>query len=321
MTESAAAIVLSTPGNAELRGVKAFELRPHDVLIRTAYSGISTGTDRWVMQGRFTWNDFSWPLVPGYQRSGIVEAIGDSVASVAIGQHVVATASIPFEEADAGWGSHAALAVSVEHEVFDGTGIPLLRSCLLVSAQVGVNAASRITAPDGAAVVVVGDGIIGSSAALAALARGYRVLVLGRHEERLAPLRDFGVNTNATVAEWSPVAAIDTAQSDESFAAYVDELPTGFGEIVFSGHSPGGVTSWADMELMQKRELTAHFVSGWTRARLERTLELMKSGDLAVDRLIGTVADSAVSATELANSIIVGGISSTAAAIDWSAIS
>jgi bacteriochlorophyllide a dehydrogenase len=304
-----------------LRAVRAAELGAHGVLVRTTYSGISTGTDRWVMQGRFTWNDFSWPLVPGYQRSGVVEAIGDAVESVAIGQRVVTTASLPFTEADAGWGGHAALAISAEHEVFDGTGIPPLRSSLLVSAQVGVNAASRITASPGSAIVVIGDGIIGSSAALAALARGYHVLVSGRHEERLAPLREFGLNTDASVADWAPVAAIDTAQSDDSFAAYVDELPAGSGEIVFSGHSPGGVTSWADMEHMQKRELTAHFVSGWTRPRLERTLELMRSGELPVDRLVGIVADSAVSVAELAHSVIGGSIGSTAAAIDWLAIS
>jgi bacteriochlorophyllide a dehydrogenase len=316
----APAIVLSEPGRPVLASVTPAGLEPNGVLIRTSYSGISTGTDRWVMQGRFTWHDFSWPLVPGYQRSGVVEAVGDAVESVRVGQQVVATASLPFTEADAGWGGHAALAVSVEHEVFDGTGIPPLRSSLLVSAQVGVNAASRITAPPGSAVVVVGDGIIGSSAALAAVARGYRVLVIGRHEERLAPLRELGVNTDAAVTEWSPVAAIDTVQSDDSFAAYIDELPMGTGEIVFSGHSPGGVTSWADMERMQKRELTAHFVSGWTRARLEHTLELMRSGDLPVDHLIGIVADSSGSAEELAASVIGGGITSTAAAINWSAI-
>jgi bacteriochlorophyllide a dehydrogenase len=317
---SGPAIVLSEPGRAMLRSVNSRELGANDVLVRTTFSGISTGTDRWVMQGKFTWHDFTWPLVPGYQRSGIVEAVGDAVATVTVGQEVVATASLPFAEADAGWGAHAALAVSSEHEVFDGTGIPPLRSTLLVSAQVGVNAASRITAPAGAAIVVVGDGIIGSSAALAAVARGYDVLVVGRHEERLTPLRKLGVSTDATVAEWSPVAAIDTAQSDESFAAYADELPKGIGEIVFSGHSPGGVTSWADMEHMQKRELTAHFVSGWTRPRLERTLELMKGGYLPVDRLIGIVAESAASATELAESVIAGRIGPTAAAINWSAI-
>jgi bacteriochlorophyllide a dehydrogenase len=316
----APAIVLSEPGKPVLAGVTPAELEPSGVLVRTTYSGVSTGTDRWVMQGRFTWHDFSWPLVPGYQRSGVVEAVGDAVESFVVGQQVATTASLPFTEADAGWGGHAALAVSFEHEVFDGTGIPPLRSSLLVSAQVGVNAASRITAPPGSAVVVIGDGIIGSSAALAAVAKGFRVLILGRHVERLAPLRELGVTTDATVTDWSPVAAIDTVQSDESFAAYVDELPMGSGEIVFSGHSPGGVTSWADMEHMQKRELTAHFVSGWTRARLEHTLELMRSGDLPVDRLIGIVADSAVAAAELAESVIGGQITSTAAAIDWSAI-
>jgi bacteriochlorophyllide a dehydrogenase len=314
------AIVLSTPGTAVIGQVTVAGLGPHGVLVRTTYSGISTGTDRWVMQGKFTWHDFSWPLVPGYQRSGVVEAVGDAVERIKVGQQVVTTASLPFTEADAGWGGHAALAVSVEHEVFDGTDIPPLRSSLLVSAQVGVNAASRITAPSGSAIVVVGDGIIGSSAALAAVARGYRVMVLGRHVERLAPLRELGVTTDATVTDWSPVAAIDTVQSDQSFRAYVDELPMGSGEIVFSGHSPGGVTSWADMEHMQKRELTAHFVSGWTRARLERTLELMRSGDLPVDRLVGIVANTAVAAAELANSVIGGRITSTAAVIDWSAI-
>lgn len=64
----------------------------------------------------------------------------------------------------------------------------------------------------------------------------------------------------------------------------------GTGEIVFSGYSPDGVTCWADMAVLQQLELTAHFVSGWTRPRLEATLAMLRTGDFPIASLISVVA-------------------------------
>ena len=56
------AVVFSKPAHCALQEIKLAELKPKQVLIRTHISGVSTGTDRWVISGRFEWGSFSFPL-------------------------------------------------------------------------------------------------------------------------------------------------------------------------------------------------------------------------------------------------------------------
>ena len=322
MNESASAVVVTAPHRVELSTVQLAELGPRDIHIRTLFSGVSTGTDKWVMQGRFTWSSLRFPLVPGYQRFGVIEALGDEVSGFRLGQEVVATASQPFVNADAAWGGHASLAVSAGDEVYDASGIDPTRASLVISAQVGFNAASRIPQIGSQRVVVYGDGIIGVSGALAAKARGFAVLLVGRHPERMEPLAHLGIETArsgdesaSVVREWSPTAVIDTVQNDAAFNEYVAALPQRTGQIVFSGHSPDGTKAWADMERMQQNELTASFVSGWTRDRVDGTLELMRTGRLPVERFAVVVPGSEIASTM--QTVAEGGLGPVAAVLDW----
>lgn len=324
MNSQALAVLSTAPGAFSVSRIDIGEVGEHDVLIRTLYTGVSTGTDKWVMQGRFVWEDSTFPRVAGYQRSGVVQALGSGVTRFHVGQLVAATASEHLVGVNALWGGHVSLASSADHEVFAADGISPIASALLVSAQVGVNAASRISAQEGSRVLVIGDGIIGASGALAASARGYDVLLVGRHEERLERVRDHGIHTLnsasddlARIADWEPRSAIDTVHSDESFSYYIDAIPERTGEIVFSGHSPDGVTAWVDMAQLAKRELTAHFVSGWTPERLKATLELMRTGKLPVETLVGTVATKVSEVESLMTSVVEGQVKPVAAVIDW----
>ena len=321
---TAQAVVVSGPGVVSVAEVGVPELGPNDVLIRTLFSGVSTGTDKWVMQGRFTWRSLQFPLVPGYQRAGIVEAVGGDVTAVVVGQQVVATESSGFGGALAAWGAHAAHAVTRVEEVYDATGVPPERASLFVSGQVGYNAASRVIERDENRVVVYGDGIIGASGALAARARGFDVLLVGRHTERLAPLAALGILTAhsgagsaAALRDWRPTAVIDTVQNEAAFDEYVDALPSATGQIVYSGHSPDGATAWADMERLQKRELTASFVSGWERARIEGTLHLMRSGAMPLELLVGTPARTLDGIAATTTEVAEGSLAPVAAVLDW----
>lgn len=321
--ESTLAVLCPAPGAVEVRTVQRADLGPHDVLVRTRYSGVSTGTDRWTITDRFGWEPMRYPLVPGYQRSGRVEAVGTAVTAFHRGQRVAATSSTGLQDVH-GWGGHVALAAADESEVLDAEGVDPRAAALVVVAQVGLNAASRVMAPLGARVAVIGDGVVGAAGALAATARGFDVLVVGRHEERLEPLGRLGPRTAdarttaaAALAEWRPQAVIDTVQSDLSFASYVEVLPIRTGQIVFSGHATDGQQGWGSMTRMQQRELTASFVSGWTRERLEQTLRLMRIGRLPLERLVGHVAHGPDAIRETMRDVVAGRVRPTAALLDW----
>jgi L-iditol 2-dehydrogenase len=82
-----------------------------------------------------------------------------------------------------------------------------------------------------------------------------------------------------------PVPVIlDSVQTENSQHEYVPLLERGIGQIVYCGFTPG--TTWADMGLLQQCELTAHFISGWTRPRMEATLDLMAAGKMRLKPLI-----------------------------------
>jgi uncharacterized zinc-type alcohol dehydrogenase-like protein len=61
------------------------DLGPHDVRIAIAYAGICHSD---IHTARNEWGPATFPLVPGHEIAGVVEAIGDSVTSFAVGDRV-----------------------------------------------------------------------------------------------------------------------------------------------------------------------------------------------------------------------------------------
>lgn len=79
------AIVFPQPGTYELQEVPDPEVGPRDVLVRVEAVGIC-GTDIHVLDGEFEPTVF--PIIPGHETSGVVEAVGSEVTLVAPGDHV-----------------------------------------------------------------------------------------------------------------------------------------------------------------------------------------------------------------------------------------
>jgi uncharacterized zinc-type alcohol dehydrogenase-like protein len=61
------------------------ELRPRDVLVKIHFSGICHSD---IHQGRNEWFTNTFPMVPGHEIAGTVEAIGSEVTQYAVGDHV-----------------------------------------------------------------------------------------------------------------------------------------------------------------------------------------------------------------------------------------
>jgi S-(hydroxymethyl)glutathione dehydrogenase/alcohol dehydrogenase len=82
------AAILEAPGSPlNVRQVEAADPRPTEVLVRIGASGLCH-TDLEVMRGSLA---YPTPVVLGHEAAGIVERIGADVASVAVGDHVVAS--------------------------------------------------------------------------------------------------------------------------------------------------------------------------------------------------------------------------------------
>lgn len=272
----------------------------HDeVRIRTEFSTISPGTEEWCLRDLFSWQKTPYPSVPGYQRTGVITEVGKGVKEWQTGERVMATIgswkgaeTVPF------WGAHLSEANTPEWEIYRiPEGCDPLDASAGVTAQVGYNAGYRPTMEPGDWFVVYGDGIIGQFAAQAARSRGARVVMAGHRKERLQAAEDAGVEAGVSSATENLVhqireitgqetvtAIIDTVQQVEAQKQYMDLLENWKGQIVYSGFAPG--TCWADMALLQQKQVTVHNVSGWTREKIESTLALMAGKKLSLKNLL-----------------------------------
>jgi len=191
---------------------------PTDALVRVTHAAIC-GSDLWPYRGELLIYGEHGRM--GHEFMGVVEAVGNAVDLVKPGDLVIA----PFAFSDgvcefcsAGlhtscvqggyWGTtnDGGQGEAVRAPLADGTLVKLpdavdlsdtrLATALATLTDVmgtGHHAALSAGVRPGASVVVVGDGAVGLCAVLAAKRLGAeRIIIMGRHEDRLAIARTFG---------------------------------------------------------------------------------------------------------------------------------
>ncbi len=84
-----AAILESAPGDLVIDEVQVGDVGPREVLVRTVAAGLCH-SDLHFMQGLYP---YPLPAVLGHESAGIVEAVGDQVTDLAVGDHVVSCVS------------------------------------------------------------------------------------------------------------------------------------------------------------------------------------------------------------------------------------
>ncbi len=204
--EQALAIVFAGPGKVELRQIHVPELRPDEILVRTEMTGISPGTDRSFLQGHYRGAMERFPLVYGYQRVGIVEAVGATVPQeqIAVGDRVFSgLAPCRLDPADGlgeTGGAYTSLAVTHYSDVSPihrglpsghpagvagSASIGLDEVALGGMAAIGLHAVELSQVRAGELVVVIGQGMIGQFDGQLSRLRGARVVVSDLIDRRL----------------------------------------------------------------------------------------------------------------------------------------
>ncbi len=88
------AIVADAPGGPEvleLRRLPVPEPGPGQVRIRVAYAALNP-LDTHARAARIEWNAPTFPMTPGYEYSGLVEAVGEGIGAELVGKRVVSEA-------------------------------------------------------------------------------------------------------------------------------------------------------------------------------------------------------------------------------------
>ena len=199
------AIVFAGHGRVEIRTIRVPPLRPREVRVRTEVTGVSPGTDRWMLEGRYRGVEARYPFVYGYLRVGVVEEVGGDVPTLRPGDRVfLGLSGTRLDPAD-GLGEEGGAYTSVA--VADWTDAYRLPPDVSAeeAALAGLAAVSRrgvrlTGVREGDLVVVVGQGMIGQMAAQLCRARGSRVIAADILEERVA-----------LAGRWSADVAVNTA--------------------------------------------------------------------------------------------------------------
>ena len=171
MTRQATAVVFEQPGRLSVREVGLAEPGPGDCVIDIEWSGISTGTERLLWDGRMpAFPGLAYPLVPGYESVGRIRAGGEG-AGLAAGQRVFVPGSRGYTDVQGLFGGAA------DRLVVDAARVTPLaaelgeEAALLALAATALRAATR--GPEGVLPdLVVGHGVLGRLVARLVVALG-----------------------------------------------------------------------------------------------------------------------------------------------------
>lgn len=192
-------IIFTAPNVAEVIDKPMPEPGPGQVLVRTARTCISSGTERANLIGDpmvgIDVKDGApavFPRQAGYSAAGVVEAVGEGVKSVRPGDRVAA-----------GWTKHAAFNVVAERRVYRlPDGLPPEEAAWTHIATFPMAALRKCRLEFGESVLVMGQGVLGQLAVKLARAAGAAPVVVGdpvaaKRERALALGADFAFDPSA----------------------------------------------------------------------------------------------------------------------------
>jgi threonine dehydrogenase-like Zn-dependent dehydrogenase len=258
---------------------------PTDALIRVSAACVC-GSDLWPYRGL---EQHEWPSPMGHEYVGVVEDVGDEVATITPGQFVVGSfwaSDNTCEICRAGYqsscvsreyvGAEGAQAELLRVPLADGTlvatpGMPpddLIPSLLAASDVLGTGwyAAAEAQTGPGRTVVVVGDGAVGLLAVLSARQLGAeRIIAMSRNPSRQELAREYGATDiveergDEGIAKVKELtgglgahSAIDAVGTQESMTQAIRSTRPG-GHVSFVGYQPvelsGTELFWSQVHL------------------------------------------------------------------------
>lgn len=327
----ARSLLVTDVNQIELGEIEIPDPGPNEVLIRSAYSCISPGTELRALAGKQQ-GSTNRPYIPGYAVSGVVAAAGRDT-HFKEGQPVY-SAGTQRASANRLWGGHCEYAVRSAAAVFPlPEGLNLKTASIAKLAAISYHGSQLSKAQPEDRVAIIGLGPIGQLSARLHQLSGARVVACDLSQERVA------------IAKGADVEAICPA--GQSLAeAFVSIFPDGASVVVDSTGAPA-VLKQAVLLGFQKpwesaapgprlliqgsypedfcipyqesfcREYTVLIPRDQTPQDLIDTLDLMAQGSLQVDDLLGE-PHSPANAQAVYDKLLAGKSTPLTGVFDWS---
>lgn len=183
------AVVFTAANTYEVMNIEVADPGPEDILVRTLWTAVSPGTERWTLRGKHL--GIRFPCVPGYHRIGIVEAAGAAVTTHKVGDIVYGSNNKIMPPIIRMSGAHIAHSVSAPGAytiLGHGDMDPVLAEQIVFSilVAVGNRGVNTLAVKPRQKILHIGAGIVSLSAAQIAALRGTNSVLIDTDAEQVA---------------------------------------------------------------------------------------------------------------------------------------
>lgn len=283
------ALVLHAPGELSLDRLALNPASEGDVVVRSEFSGVSTGTERLFWSGRMpAFPGMGYPLVPGYETVGRVIQSG-AKSSIKVGELVFVPGARCYADVRGLFGADAQTLIvpsSRVARVDESLGEAAILLALAATARHAL-AARDACAPD----LIVGHGVLGRLLARIALATGHgEPVVWERNPDRRKGAAGYQVVDPADDDRRDYRAIYDVSGDASLIDTLISRLAPG-GELVLAGFYEQSISFAFAPAFM--REARLRIAAEWKPEDLLEVRVLLASGALSLDQLITHRSDVA----------------------------
>lgn len=281
---NALAVVLEQPEQLSLRRLDLSMATDEDVVVDIEWSGISTGTERLLWNGRMPqFPGMGYPLVPGYESVGRVAQAGRR-SGATVGERVFVPGAQCFGDVRGLFGGAASRVVlpgarTVRMaERLGEQGVLLALAATAHHAASGASVAQRLQ-PD----LIVGHGVLGRLIARLAVAAGESPVVWETNPARREGAMGYAVVDPAADTRRDYRCICDVSGDSQLLDALIGRLAPG-GEVVLAGFYDAPLSFVFAPAFM--REARIRVAAQWQPGDLIAVRDMAESGRLSLDGLI-----------------------------------
>jgi 3-hydroxyethyl bacteriochlorophyllide a dehydrogenase len=276
----ALAVVLNSPESLSVRRLSLTPPGDTDVVVDIDWSGISTGTERLLWQGRMPpFPGLGYPLVPGYESVGRIVAAGPD-HKARIGETVYVPGATCYGDVRGLFGGAssrvvipAAKAVTIDPALGE-------KGVLIALAATAQHAIVGSVLPD----LIVGHGVVGRLVARLVLAAGGAPPVVWEtNPRRTSGATGYDVKRPDEDSRRDYRCICDASGDPNLLDTLIMRLAAG-GEIVLAGFYADRLSFAFPMAFIKRAKF--RIAAEWQPADLETVRELITNGKLSLDGLI-----------------------------------
>lgn len=285
------AIVLEQPEHIAFAPLELTPPAADDLVVDIEFSGISTGTEKLLWNGRMPqFPGMGYPLVPGYESVGRIVQAGPG-ARHSVGQRVFVPGARCYGEVRGLFGGAASKIVVADSRVLPVSDALGEEAVLLALAATAYHAVAcggkrdKIVAPD----LIVGHGVLGRLLARMTVAAGFEAPTVWETKAgRATGGAGYKVIHPDDDDKRDYRAIYDASGDSQILDSLVQRLAPG-GEVVLAGFYTDPINFAFAPAFM--REATFRCAAEWQRADLLAVKELTETGRLSLDGLISHHAE------------------------------